>query len=155
MRPVNVLLDAYAADHQNPANRVLHTICVPIIVIALIGLLRSLPVPAPAPRGSVLVNWATLSAALALAWYLRLSVALAAGMAVALLLALGATVLLARLPMPLWASSAGLFAAGWAGQFIGHGLEGRRPSFLRDLRFLLVGPLWVLDGLYRRLGFRG
>jgi len=103
MRPVNVLLDAYAADHQNPANRVLHTICVPIIVIALLGLLRSLPVPAPAPRGSVLVNWATMSAALALAWYLRLSVALAAGMAVALLLALGATVLLARLPMPLWA----------------------------------------------------
>jgi uncharacterized membrane protein YGL010W len=43
---------------------------------------------------------------------------------------------------------------GWIGQFIGHGFEGKRPSFLRDLRFLLVGPLWVLAGLYRRLGLR-
>lgn len=154
MRPVHALLAEYAADHQNPVNRTLHAICVPIIVVSVLGLLRAVPVPPALAGASAFVNCATVPAALALLWYLRLSAPLGAGMAVALLLALAAVAALAQLPVPLWATSAAMFTLGWAGQFIGHGFEGRRPSFLRDLRFLLVGPLWVLDGLYRRIGMR-
>ena len=31
----------------------------------------------------------------------------------------------------------------WIGQFIGHKIEGAKPSFFEDLQFLLIGPAWV------------
>jgi uncharacterized membrane protein YGL010W len=62
--------------------------------------------------------------------------------------------MLAELPAPLWLVSAAIFAVAWVGQFIGHAYEGKRPSFLRDLRFLLVGPLWLVAAAYARLGIR-
>ena len=61
---------------------------------------------------------------------------------------------LAELPVPLWLTALVVFTVGWIGQFIGHYVEGRRPSFFRDLRFLLIGPLWVLAKLYAVLGIR-
>jgi uncharacterized membrane protein YGL010W len=45
-----------------------------------------------------------------------------------------------------------VFAVAWIGQFVGHGIEGRKPSFLEDVKFLLIGPAWLLGDLYRRLG---
>ena len=46
----------------------------------------------------------------------------------------------------------GVFVVAWIGQFIGHHIEGKRPSFFTDLTYLLVGPLWTLNKLYRRIG---
>ena len=89
-----------------------------------------------------------------LLWYLRLSVRRARVMVVALAAALAVVAGLDRLLAPLWLLSAAIFVVGWIGPFIGRGVEGRGPSFFRDLRFLLVGPLWVLAKLYRRLGIR-
>ena len=59
---------------------------------------------------------------------------------------------LATLAWPLWLTSLTIFIAAWIGQFIGHALEGKRPSFFKDLQFLLIGPLWLLAAAYRRLG---
>jgi uncharacterized membrane protein YGL010W len=56
------------------------------------------------------------------------------------------------LPWPLWATCLVIFVAAWIGQFIGHAFEGKRPSFTKDLQFLLIGPLWLLGHLYRRVG---
>ena len=58
---------------------------------------------------------------------------------------------LATLPWPLWLSSVAIFVIAWIGQFIGHAIEGRRPSFFKDLQFLLIGPLWLVAAAYRRL----
>jgi uncharacterized membrane protein YGL010W len=46
--------------------------------------------------------------------------------------------------------SIAIFVVAWIGQFIGHKIEGKKPSFFDDLRFLLIGPLFVLGFLYRR-----
>ncbi len=53
----------------------------------------------------------------------------------------------------LWIS-AGIWVAAWIVQFIGHQIEGKKPSFFRDVLFLLVGPVWILAALYRRFGLR-
>jgi uncharacterized membrane protein YGL010W len=47
--------------------------------------------------------------------------------------------------------SVAIFVLAWIGQFIGHKIEGKKPSFFDDVRFLLIGPLFVLGFLYRRL----
>ena len=45
-----------------------------------------------------------------------------------------------------------LFVLAWVGQFIGHKIEGKKPSFFEDLQFLLVGPVWLLRFVYERMG---
>ena len=155
------LLAEYSADHQNPFNRLMHSICVPLIAIALIGLLWAIPVPAiPVPEALAAAGpWANLgTAALAglTVYYLRLAPRLgfSFGMLLAALLLLPMLASIDQLPVPLWLTALVVFTLGWIGQFIGHYVEGHRPSFFRDLRFVLVGPLWVLAKLHAALGIR-
>ena len=151
MRSADAWLREYGESHQNPTNELLHFICVPAIVLAVMGFLWALPVPALFARLSPWLNWATLATLAALLYYLRLSPPLAAGGALALALLLLLTAALARLPVPLWLTSLVIFVLAWTGQFVGHAIEGRRPSFFKDLQFLLIGPLWLLAAAYRRL----
>lgn len=145
-------LDSYSGDHQNPINQRLHWLCVPPIVWSVIALLWTVPVPeAYAKPGS----WAVLAMVLAFFWYWKHSRRLA----VALLIAFVALALLSALLFEqLGAASLrwlalGVFVVAWIGQFIGHQFEGRRPSFLTDLSYLLIGPAWLMEKLLRRLGF--
>ena len=88
-------------------------------------------------------------------YYAVLSLPLALGaLPVFLLMLWSVAVLARRAPPPLWSICAVAFVLAWIGQFIGHAIEGRRPSFFKDLQFLMIGPLWLLAAAYRRLGIR-
>ena len=54
--------------------------------------------------------------------------------------------------LPLVQVCLAVFVLAWAGQFVGHKIEGKKPSFLKDLQFLLVGPMWLMHFIYRKLG---
>jgi uncharacterized membrane protein YGL010W len=151
MRSAQTWLAEYGESHQHPTNEFLHFVCVPAIVLSVMGLLWSLPVPAAFVRVSPWLNWASLAALAAFLYYLSLSVRLALGGALAFALLLLLTAALAQLPPPLWLTSLAIFVVAWIGQFIGHAIEGKRPSFFKDVQFLLIGPLWLLAQLYRRL----
>ena len=105
MRTVADWLTEYGARHEHPSNKLLHSVCVPPIVLSLLGILWSLPVPAAFADSSPWLNWATLAAAAALAYYLALSPALAVGALITLILLLLITHWLANLPCPLWLTS--------------------------------------------------
>ena len=150
MRSVADWLAEYGASHQNPTNKLLHWICVPAIVLSVMGFLWSAPVPSAFADASPWLNWATLAAAAAVVYYLVLSPALAVGVLLAFGVLLSMTHWLAQLPWPLWLTSLVIFVVAWIGQFVGHAIEGERPSFFKDLQFLLIGPLWLLAAAYRR-----
>ena len=152
MRTVNEWLGEYGQSHQNPANELLHWICVPPIVLAVMGFAWALPVPVAFSATSVWLNWGTLVALAALIYYFALSPSLAAGLLIVFVALLLITHELAYMPWPLWITSLAIFVVAWSGQFVGHALEGKRPSFFKDLQFLLIGPLWLLAALYRKLG---
>ena len=138
LREIDRLLAKYAESHRDPVNERIYFVCVPVIVFTLLGLFWALH-PFVAVAASVA----------ALGYYVRLSKAFAAGM---LLMAGAKLGVLAALPAPLvLLLSVAAFLLAWIGQFIGHKIEGRKPSFFDDLRFLLIGPLFVLGFLYRRL----
>jgi uncharacterized membrane protein YGL010W len=148
------LLTEYGASHQNPTNKLVHWICVPLIMFSLLGLLWSIPVPEPVTRISPLLNWATLVMMLAVVYYLRLSVPLALGMIVVCVgLTLALRLVDSQAELPLWVVCLIIFVLAWVGQFWGHKVEGKKPSFLKDVQFLLIGPLWLLHFIYRRLGW--
>jgi uncharacterized membrane protein YGL010W len=152
MRTLSDWLGEYGTSHQNPVNKLLHWICVPLIVLTLCGLFWSLPVPGLFSSISPWLNWATVFTGVALLYYLALSPALAAGMLVSFVLVLLVTQWLSTLPWPLWVTSLAIFVVAWIGQFIGHAVEGKRPSFFKDVQFLMIGPLWLLAAAYRRMG---
>ena len=136
-RNIDALLAQYSESHRNPTNELIHFVCVPLIVFSLLGILWSLhPVLALAAVGGAM--W----------YYLQLSKPFAVGMLAMSILMLA--ILAAMPPMTVLPLSIAVFVVSWIGQFIGHKIEGKKPSFLDDMRFLLIGPLFVLGFLYRR-----
>ncbi|QNF16632.1 DUF962 domain-containing protein [Aeromonas jandaei] len=145
MKGIEEWFEEYGQSHRHPVNVAIHKLAVPGIYLCSLGLLWSLPT-GPLPAG---LNWAAVAAIPVLAFYLQLSFALFVGMAG--LTALGlAFCHLWQGPL-LWPALF-IFVLLWIAQFVGHRIEGKRPSFLADLQFLLIGPAWVLASLYRRLG---
>lgn len=151
MRTVEQWLQEYGESHRHPTNKTLHWICVPIIVVSLIGLLWSLPVPDAWREVSPLVNWGSMFLVASVLYYLVMSWSLALGMALFVGLVVLSILGLQNLPWPLWSVCLALFVVAWIGQFIGHRCEGRRPSFFEDIQFLMIGPLWLLGFVYRKL----
>jgi uncharacterized membrane protein YGL010W len=152
MRRVDQWLVAYGQSHQNAVNKRLHWICVPMIVWCVIALLWCVPTGLGSHRA---INWGTGATLAALAYYAALSPRLALGA----VMLLGAMIASIELVWSLgagiqWRIATALFVLAWMGQFVGHRIEGKRPSFFQDLQFLLIGPLWLLADSYRRLGLK-
>jgi len=150
-REVDRWLGNYSEDHRNPTNITIHWICVPLILWTAIALLWVVPVPASLGRAGL---WAGVAMFASLVFYLRLSRPLMLAMLVVFVAFGLITEGLYREIGPkalLWTAVA-IFVAAWIGQFIGHKLEGRKPSFLTDLAYLLIGPAWLAAKLMRRLG---
>ena len=155
MPSLQALLSEYGESHQNPTNKLVHWVCVPLIMFSLLGLLWSIPVPASIARLSPWLNWGILVMTLSLLYYLRLSGRLTLGMVLVwAIMAAVLRIVAAQAPLPLWFICLIIFVVAWIGQFWGHKVEGKKPSFLKDLQFLLIGPLWLLHFGYRRLGWR-
>ncbi|HET6343450.1 MAG TPA: Mpo1-like protein [Myxococcota bacterium] len=140
MKTAQAWFAEYSVSHQHHINTAIHTICVPAIMWSTMALLWGVKL-----GGAPWLNVATIVATLAAGYYVALSRPLGLGMGVVLLGMGGLCAWLeAQAPAPLWGIGLAVFAIAWVGQFIGHHIEGKRPSFLQDLQFLLIGPLWVL-----------
>ncbi len=140
-------LDEYGESHQNPINKSIHWICVPLIMLSLIGLLWHIP-------GNSIINLGTIFIVFACIYYLRMSFVMFIGMLFVGVLLVYGVQYLETLPYPLWKTSLIIFIIAWIGQFIGHKIEGQKPSFFQDIQFLLIGPLWLLGFIYRKLGIK-
>ena len=125
MKAIDQWFDEYGESHRNPINKLTHWICVPLITFSVLGML-----------------WAM--------FYAMLSWQIAAAMLVVSLVML---LILSLMTYVFWPSVA-IFVLAWIGQFIGHHIEGKKPSFFKDLQFLLIGPAWLLSFVFRLLGIR-
>ena len=128
----------YAQSHQHPRNEAIHLVAIPAIMLSLMGLLYEIH------------PWALYALiALSMAYYLflgnwryTLAMLVWAALSIALLYLMGAW----RLQICI-----AVFVVAWIAQFIGHKIEGKKPSFFEDVQYLLVGPLFVLQTLGRKL----
>jgi uncharacterized membrane protein YGL010W len=159
-RPVDVYFDKYAESHQNPDNKLIHWICVPLIVFSLLGLVWAIPFPHLnfLGRFNGFFNWASFLIAFSVYYYYKLSPVLSYLM---LLVVFGFSFGIIELDEwqkaggpALWLVCLVIFVLAWAGQFIGHKIEGKKPSFLDDLKFLLIGPIWLLHFILKKFSIR-
>ena len=160
MRKIDSLLSEYAVSHQTKFNKIIHYFCVPAIFFSIIGLLASIPTYGlfdvfQDTWFSSFVHFGTGLIIFGLIYYLRLSTRLFIGMLIFSSIVLyGVHVVDALQIAPLWVSMLIIFVVAWIFQFVGHKHEGKKPSFLKDLQFLMIGPAWTLSHLYDYLGLK-
>jgi uncharacterized membrane protein YGL010W len=151
MTNIQQWLSEYGESHQNDTNKTIHWICVPAIFFSIVGFLYSIKLPFEITGHRV--NVALIAFVLIIFYYFLLSKTLWIGMflfgSICLLLC---HLIELKFFMPLWAFSAVIFIAAWIGQFYGHKIEGKKPSFFKDLQFLLIGPAWLMSFIYKRMG---
>ena len=153
MRSVQSWLDEYAESHQHPANIAIHWVCVPLIMLSIIGLLASIRLDIKLLSSYPELNHAGfILVVLGSFYYFFLSKSLLIGMLPISILMLFLVSWMSNLPFPIWQTSLIIFIISWAGQFYGHKIEGKKPSFFKDIQFLLIGPLWLLSKLYKKFG---
>lgn len=139
MKPIDQWFDEYGESHQNRINKLVHWVCVPLITFSVLGILWAIhPGVAFLAVGTSLMFYAMLS------W--RIAAAML-GLSAIMLLILDA------MPSVFWPSVI-IFVLAWIGQFIGHQVEGKKPSFFKDVQFLLIGPIWLLGFVFRTIGLR-
>lgn len=154
MRKIDALLSEYGESHQNETNKAIHWVCVPLIFFSVVGLIASIPsgLVQRVLGDSPYANWALVVLVLVMIYYVSLSVPLGFGMLLFTLICLCLVRLIQVADIaPLWMVSLIIFTVAWIGQFYGHKVEGKKPSFLKDIQFLLIGPAWLMHFIYRKL----
>ncbi len=151
MRTLQQWFDEYAVSHQNETNITIHYICVPAIFFSILGIIMSIP-SAPLQNllgleNPLIENWAMILVVLYLLFYIRLSFSMFLKMLIFSVLCIIGNYYLGQY-LPLFYTSLVIFIAAWIGQFYGHKIEGAKPSFLKDLQFLLIGPAWVVKKMF-------
>ena len=157
MRKIDQLLVEYGTSHQNETNKTIHWICVPLIFLSIMGLVASIPAPVlhALIGNNLFATWATVALLLVSIYYSSLSFSLTIGMILFGLICLFIINFLGKLGIaPLWLICIIIFVVAWIGQFYGHTIEGKKPSFLKELQFLLIGPAWLMHFIYKKIGIR-
>lgn len=152
MKTTKQWFEEYSESHQNKANQRIHFFCVPLIYFSIVGLFYSIPntflLNALELKILFIENWAFVITLFVMLFYLRLNLKIYLRMfffnAFCILVCMG----LAQFTSVFYVSII-IFVLAWIGQFYGHTMEGKKPSFLKDLQFLLIGPAWVFEKLFR------
>jgi len=155
MRKIDRLLSEYGASHQDQTNKAIHWICVPLIFLSIVGLIAAIPsLPLKAVMGNnIFATWATVALVFITLYYVSLSISLTIGMIVFSVSCLVIISFFAKIGFaPLWLICIVIFVTAWIGQFYGHKIEGKKPSFFKDLQFLLIGPAWLMHFIYKKIG---
>ena len=153
MKTLEQWFKEYAVSHQNPKNKTIHFICVPLIFFSIIGLLMSIPTTFLTNlfgfSSPTILNWAFVVLVFVMLFYIRLSVVMALKILLFSAICLIWNNYIGHY-FSLWKFSILVFMLAWIGQFYGHKIEGKKPSFLKDLQFLLIGPAWVIENLFSK-----
>ena len=153
MKTLQQWFDDYAISHQHKTNQSIHYICVPAIFFSIVGLFMSIPSTLISNYTKIsnpfIENWASPVLIILLIFYIRLSFSTFVRMLTFSIICLVGNHFLSTV-LPLFYLSLTIFIFAWIGQFYGHKLEGKKPSFFKDLQFLLIGPIWVFEKLSKK-----
>lgn len=160
MRKIDHLLNQYAESHQTTFNKAVHYFCVPAIFFSLVGLLSMIPM------GNILdeiipnslapfMHFGTLFIIIGSLYYVRLSLPLFFGMLVFSILVLYGIYLIQLINLaPFWVVMLAIFVIAWIVQLVGHKHEGKKPSFIKDLQFLMIGPAWTISHVFEAFSIK-
>ncbi len=152
MKTIHQWLSEYGESHQDQTNETIHWICVPAIFFSIIGLLYGIKLPVA--FAGIQLNVAMILLALVTIYYISLSRTLWFGLVLFAILCLWLCNLLEQGNfIQFWLFCILVFVVAWIGRFYGHKVEGKKPSFFKDIQFLMIGPAWLMSFIYKKFGF--
>lgn len=151
MKTLDNWLSEYGESHTNATNKAIHWICIPLIFFSVVGFLYLVELPIEVTAG-VKLNLAMIAMILVTVYYLVLSKTLWIGMLFYALLCIAVCYQIQAAALPLGWIALAIFVIAWIFQFYGHKIEGKKPSFIKDIQFLMIGPAWLMSFIYRKLG---
>lgn len=152
MRTIHEWLSEYGESHTNETNKLIHWICVPAIFFSIVGLLYCIKLPFYISN-MLQLNVAIIALLLTTFYYLSLSIKIGIGMLIFGIICFAICYLVEFYgPIALWLLCLIVFVLAWIGQFYGHRVEGQKPSFFKDVQFLLIGPMWLMSFIYKKMG---
>ncbi|CAA7393068.1 Mpo1 family 2-hydroxy fatty acid dioxygenase [Chryseobacterium fistulae] len=156
MRKIDLLFAEYSESHKNPTNKLIHWICVPLIFWTVLGFISFIPSPHICSSYYGCISIVSIIAIILVAiFYIRLSFLIGIIMVLVMLLMEHFTYAInIHFRKQAWLVYLGVFIITWILQFIGHKIEGKKPSFLKDIQFLLIGPIWLLSFILKKLGIK-
>jgi uncharacterized membrane protein YGL010W len=125
---------------------------IPLVIASLLGLLWIAPAPTVLTDASPAINLATLFIMAAFVYYCILSIRLALGGLVFLLAAATPSALLEHASVPTGLLAGAVFAASFAWQLLETRRATGRFEILRNLQYVMLGPIWLLRAVFRRAG---
>jgi uncharacterized membrane protein YGL010W len=152
VRPADEWLSRYGRYHNHKTNCLIHSLTIPFVVMSLVGLLWSLPAPETFEQATPVLNWGTIFLMTAIMYYFIMSISLAFGILPFAILVIFGVDWLEQLTVPLWLTSTAILNLTWAGQRVGHQIEGHQPPLVEDIQTMMIGPVWILANIYRRFG---
>jgi uncharacterized membrane protein YGL010W len=151
MKSIDQWLAEYGESHTNETNKIIHWICVPTIFFCIVVFFYG--VKLPITIGVIQINVAMILILLLIIYYFSLSKTLSIGMLLFVSFCLWlCSIIESSNIIPLWQLCLIAFTLAWIGQFYGHKVEGKKPSFFKDIQFLLIGPAWLMSFVYKKLG---
>jgi uncharacterized membrane protein YGL010W len=156
MKTMQQWLDEYGDSHKNATNKLIHFICVPTIFFTVVGLLHGIKLPIELFfLGGMQLSVAMIALVLVFIYYVILSLPISVGMFFYSIACVALSEYIEQLNfMPLWLFCLIIFVLAWIGQFYGHKVEGKKPSFFKDLQFLMIGPAWIMSFILSKAGIK-
>lgn len=136
MKSMDLYLEEYQQSHQNLINKIIHKVCVPLIFFTILGIIES-------------VKLSIIGVIIALMFYIITKTHKKLLSLIIIQLTIFELIIFKMDPDFRLKFCLIAFVIAWIFQFIGHKIEGKKPSFLKDLLFLLVGPIWVYVDLLK------
>jgi uncharacterized membrane protein YGL010W len=156
MKKIEQLFTEYGESHKNATNKLIHWICVPLIFWTILGFISYIPTPHVYLNMFGYISIASIVALILVSiFYFRLSFIVGFIMIfVMLIMEYFVSLCNIQFGRKSWIVYLSIFIITWILQFVGHKIEGKKPSFLKDLKFLLVGPIWLLGFILRKVGIK-
>ena len=154
MKNIDQWLDEYGESHRDETNKIIHWICVPTIFFTVVGLFYCIKLPLQL-TSTLQLNMAIILLLAVIVYYFSLSRTIWIGMLLFSILCVAICYWIETYTsVPLWLVCVILFVLAWIGQFYGHKVEGKKPSFLKDIQFLMIGPMWLMSFIYKKIGVK-
>ena len=141
MKPIQQWIDEYGESHQNSTNKAIHWVCVPLIMLSLLALIGKIlfifnPIKIFSIASfSIYLNWTTIFLSVCIIFYARLSYTLSVGMFLIAACMIYLIDIISIYDSSVWRLSVSIFIVAWIGQFVGHKIEGKKPSFFEDIQY--------------------
>lgn len=155
MRKIDLFFAEYRQSHQHQMNKLIHWLCTPLIFWTVLGFISLIPTPTHRLYFEYMSPASLVAILLITLFYARLSLQISLIMFILMLIMEYAIHMINMGNQKYsWIIYLSVFSSALTFQWLGHAIEGKKHSLLKSPRYLLIGSIWFLGFIFKKIGIR-